>query len=224
MTQDFKTVWKTLAKNKAIKPHHVIQYCLLKALRAKSNQKIEIAITLLQRAFTPVTNVNKRTFQRRRDYDVIGWYLWKAWYKQGVLDQPWEEMLTPEEVKVFADIYNQLHPKTYKEKYEINQYSYIFVRQDMKPEYQLVQASHVACMLGVSLPVHISPKNLYFVVIGVPDLAKLEEIRLFLQRHSMDIVDFREPDIGDEVSSLATLPIPSHRRRHMSRFELLRFG
>ncbi|MGH7745461.1 MAG: hypothetical protein ACREQ5_11810, partial [Candidatus Dormibacteria bacterium] len=117
--------------------------------------------------------------------------------------------------------------------YNDRRYVYIFVRQDIKPEYQLVQAAHVALQAGYSLrrdhmygepSDNEAPNKLYFTVVGVKDKLALNGVQNHLEDlvigHSM----FIEPDINNEMTAIATLPIPVRKRGELLRYKLLTFA
>lgn len=102
-------------------------------------------------------------------------------------------------------------------KYNDRHYTYIFVRQDISPEQQLVQAAHVALVLGSKLkPEQV--QNLYFTVIGIPNLKAFSPLMKQLGRLNIDFTTFYEDDLGDEMTALATWPI-----HHKNRGELMEY-
>jgi hypothetical protein len=102
------------------------------------------------------------------------------------------------------------------DEYFNRKYVYIFVRQDISPEYQLVQASHVTLKLGYDLckidEFHKSfdPIELYFTVVGA-------------EERGIEYKIFVEPDIGNETTAIATFPIHIRERGDLTRYKLLRF-
>ena len=101
--------------------------------------------------------------------------------------------------------------------YQNRHYTYIFVRQDISPEQQLVQAAHVALVLGSKLkPDQV--KNLYFAVIGIPNLKGFCSVMKQLGKLNIDFTTFYEDDLGDEMTAIATYPI-----HHKDRGELLEY-
>ena len=57
--KDFKTAWKNLANNKNNTLASHLQYAVLKAMSAKSENKVEIIHSILINALTRVSNKNK---------------------------------------------------------------------------------------------------------------------------------------------------------------------
>ena len=109
---------------------------------------------------------------------------------------------------------------------EEKQYVYIFTRQDISPEQQLVQSAHVALKLGYGLATRgfcLNPDETYFTVVGVRNLDALFAAEDIISHTGIDFFEFREPDIGNEVTSIATFPISESKRGLLLAFSWLRF-
>ena len=118
-------------------------------------------------------------------------------------------------------------------------YAYFFTRQDIFPEYQLVQTAHAALKLGVrsqqpwdeedverlGVPQRrdIDPDETYFTVIGVRDLQALRAVEEILDKFGFLHEVFVEPDIGNEETSIAVYPVHEKDRGVLMAFDLLRF-
>lgn len=102
-------------------------------------------------------------------------------------------------------------------------YVYIFVRQDLSREQQLVQAAHVALVLGNKLN---CPKvdDIYFQVCGVPQLIDFRGVMDTLNTRSLKFETFYEPDQGNTLTAIATHPIPKDERGNLRDFPLLRLA
>jgi len=116
------------------------------------------------------------------------------------------------------------------------QYVYFFTRQDISPEYQLVQTAHVALKLGHIMGTQDTlkiqagetlqnpdPSDTYFTVVGVKDLSGLIAIKSILDMFSRQYVEFVEPDIGNEITSIAVFPTPEFERQELLAFSWLKF-
>jgi hypothetical protein len=68
--KDFKTAWKILANNKNNTLTSHLQYAVLKAMSAKSKNKVEIVHSILTSSLTRITNHNKLT-NGRVSYDCL---------------------------------------------------------------------------------------------------------------------------------------------------------
>jgi len=100
-------------------------------------------------------------------------------------------------------------------------YVYIFVRQDLSEEQQLVQAAHVTLVLGNKLKQDVS--EVYFTVIGVPQLIDFRGVMNDLNAHGTRYETFYEPDQGGTLTAIATHPIPKDERGALRDYKLLRF-
>jgi hypothetical protein len=117
-------------------------------------------------------------------------------------------------------------------------YTYVFVRQDLSPEQQIVQASHVTFQLGVHsqrewdmgadtghVPfvkfTGVVPEETYFVVIGVRNLQALEAVSDILKQFKFMHELFYENDIR-EHTAIATYPVREDLRGPLHAFNLLK--
>lgn len=116
----------------------------------------------------------------------------------------------------------------------MKKYVYIFVRQDISPEQQIVQASHVTLKLGYTqrseevekecegtLTEWLDPDNTYFTVVGVRDPEALNAVKMILCQFGVEYVDFFELDI-DSFTAVATVPIAECNRGPLLAFNLLK--
>jgi len=122
-------------------------------------------------------------------------------------------------------------------------YTYVFVRQDLSPEQQLVQAAHATFLLGVQsqrvdtdfdlfragiipclMNESINAAETYFTVVGVRDLRALQAVRDILIKFGYLFEMFFEPDIKPEgeYTAIATYPITENHRDVLMAFNLLK--
>ena len=103
-----------------------------------------------------------------------------------------------------------------------HQYIYIFVRRDLSMPQQVVQSCHAAVeaakfYLGESLD-HPS-----IIVCGVKTETALRNVQSFLHTSKIRFREFIEPDIGCQLTALATEPISDASTRKLFRkFQLLK--
>lgn len=123
---------------------------------------------------------------------------------------------------------------------EKNYYTYFFTRQDIFPEYQLVQTAHVALKMGYNaakewdsgmeetLHPHqikeFNPDNTYFTCVGVRNVDALNAVADILDKFGFKYEVFVEPDIGNEMTSIAVYPVHEDHKGVLQAFNLLRFG
>jgi len=96
-------------------------------------------------------------------------------------------------------------------------YVYVFVRQDMSKEYQIVQACH-AC-----LEVEKVPAETHLILIGVKNQLELLEVAEKLTAKAIGFEMFFEPDYETGHSALTTEPIYGARRLVFKKYKLLKF-
>lgn len=221
MNFDYKAAWKALATERKNTAIDHIDYCLLKALNSKSENKKEVAIHLLRKALPPVTKVSKLA-NGRVPFDSITYYgNTGRLHNNGLLfGQPINDVLTTEEHRAFMDLKESIVRKDL-----VRKYSYFFTRQDMFEEYQLVQTSHAALELGalIAATEPESIKGLHFTCCGVSTLYELEEVEEILKKMKVPYVVFREPDIGNEKTAIGVYPLQEHKRGLLRNYRLLKF-
>src|ERR1035437_6352178 len=107
-------------------------------------------------------------------------------------------------------------------------YVYIFVRQDISREQQLVQSSHVALLFGSRLGRKIQNKynidDLYFAIIGIPHLKDFVQVQQDLGDLPYEL--FYEPGIGNQLTAIASYPISYKdpiRKKKLAKYKLLKF-
>jgi len=106
---------------------------------------------------------------------------------------------------------------------EENEYVYIFVRQDLSREQQLVQAAHATLVLGNKLK-RTDVNELYFTVVGIPQLIDFRSVMNDLNAHGTKYETFYEPDQGNTLTAIATHPILRSERGILKDYKLLRFS
>ena len=98
----------------------------------------------------------------------------------------------------------------------------MLVRTDLTPAQQLCQAVHAAHEAGIRFG---NPRDVSAVVVcSLPDEAALRDALDRLSFHGIRAYAFREPDLGDQMTALATEPLPGNRRNFLSRYPLWRAG
>ena len=233
MLQNIKTLWKSLADSKSISAVNTIQYGILRAMATNAEDKITIAKRILRRSFSPVTRqvklANGHTAFHAMRRDINNASLTMNIYNREtrksevkfrlVLGVPADELLTEEEMIEYAEIYAAVSATDAIAR----NYSYFFTRQDFFNEYQLVQTAHVALELGNKLPPE-AIKDLHFTVCGVPDLEALQDVQKLLETWKAPHVVFREPDIGNSITSIGVYPVAEHKRGVLKSYNLLRFN
>ncbi len=253
---DIYYAWKMLAKDKKNRINEHFQYILLKSLKETDfnvNKALKLVIHYISTNFTPVKRKSKLA-NGRYPYDSVVEALGTCRFLgiKSILGQPGKFVLNETGLLVYQELLNRLYNWTWfgkgktrcdfqyssqngltKELREYNKrkYVYIFVRQDLNSEYQLVQAAHAAYVGGFNLALShqtqedfTPPSETYFTVIGVPDLESLNEARGLVERKGYNAFTFTEPDIGNQVTAFITSPIPAKDRGELLGYNLLRFN
>ena len=116
-------------------------------------------------------------------------------------------------------------------------YTYIFVRQDLSPEQIAVQSAHVTMQMGYEYArkgegtdlanIHSKgsdPRETYFILVGVRNQEALLAVESILTKFDISYERFIEPDIGDQVTAIATYPLNRENRGPLLAFNLLKIG
>ena len=106
-------------------------------------------------------------------------------------------------------------------------YVYLFTRQDISPEQQIVQTSHAAYKLGECIGSddynYASADETHFTVVGVRNKDALYAVIDILDTFGFAYEVFTEPDLnGGEKTSIATYPILENDRDVLLAFNLLK--
>jgi len=102
-------------------------------------------------------------------------------------------------------------------------YTYIFIRTDLSPAQQLVQASHAALEAGFEF--EKPSKTSSIIMLPAKDKSELYEIHDRLDRYGIKHKMFFEPDFEMGHSAIATEPIKDLKtRRIMSKYKLYKPG
>ena len=81
---------------------------------------------------------------------------------------------------------------------------YILVRKDMHPSYQAVQAGHALAQYLLEFK-NTSWNNGTLVYLSVDDEEKLYRWKYKLEKKDIEYAEFREPDIGNEITAIAAV-------------------
>jgi hypothetical protein len=226
--KNFTQIFTDLAQAKQFKRYHAVQRAILIGMKVGHDQLI-IANSILHQAFSPITRKQKLD-NGRLPFDTLIVALAEAKYDiMRFFDND-------EEVKEYLGILNELlvkHSYVKSAEFANRKYVYIFVRQDMSPEYQLVQAAHAAAKMGHRQGdlVHKGDEKLvtqrfdelYFAVIGVPDIAGLAVAMGDAKEVGATVYPFYEPDVGNLLTAFATSPIYASDRKRLLSYKKLRF-
>jgi hypothetical protein len=228
--KDFKTNWKQRANQKQTTARDHALYAIFRAIAAKSENKLEIARYFIWKSFSPNHRDGSQHPYRAVEQSLAGTNRYFKYRANNpamagalagqFLGQPIDDYFeTDEEYAMFLYILSELSVP-----YDFDRhYTYIFVRQDISPEYQLVQAAHAAMVAGRNMPKHHCPRKTYFAVCGVPDIYALNKVVKICRDNNFTVDTFYEPDIKGYTAS-ATHPIHWSQRGPLRDYPLLTFG
>jgi uncharacterized ferredoxin-like protein len=223
--KDFKAEWKRmLSVDKERSSVDMFQYQIFKALTAKTPVSYEVRVALasifLRRAFTPITNENKLG-NGNRPFSALRSAQWASRIQpeMKVYNDLRDCLETEEDKALYSKLCDEATKKLYHKLEEM--YAFFFVRRDLPIEQVIVQSSHAAFVLGSSIKID-KPAEVNFVVCGAEDEKDLEKIRQHFKDNNCETVEFKEPDIGNQMTAIASHPIPYSQKRFASKYPLLR--
>lgn len=98
-------------------------------------------------------------------------------------------------------------------------YMYLFVREDLSKQQQIVQSAHAALEAGFRFE-RPDPDTTHLVLIGAKDEEHLMNIQLHLNESGIEYELFFEPDI-DSHTAIATKPLKGEERKALRKFRLM---
>lgn len=100
---------------------------------------------------------------------------------------------------------------------------YVLVREDLTPEQICVQSIHAAISATQSL-VDKQATDIHLVLCKSKSEDDLINISEYLSKNSIKFEVFREPDIGNSITAIATEILTGDQRIPMRKFKLLKFN
>jgi len=228
--KDFKSVWKQLASKNNVSNAETFQYCILRAMAAKHPDKEMLAAYFVLRAYTPIKNNNKLDNGAQPYQGLTNARYGTTKRSESPLIACLE---TKEEEELFWKLADHKFGLVAEERLSKKLYSFVFVRSDLSPEQKLVQSNHVNGALGWALAKAASEKpdefpmaealfqELHLVV--CESKFPLEDIKQDITQHGFPVVVFREPDLGDIITAIASYPIAGNKKGFLRHHKPLRF-
>lgn len=187
--------WKQKAASKSLTARDFFFRALHKAMDSKAEDKAEVFRGLLLKYFSPVTNANKLANGATpwKTLELIATSASNKWSSASEAEKELIREVFPNNGwGAKADLRDPM-------------YIYFFTRQDISYEQQLVQTAHAAsCARQVF---DFDAFQQHFIVFGLPDEVALQAKFRALVNEGVRVIDFREPDIGNQMTSFATVPM-----------------
>ena len=98
------------------------------------------------------------------------------------------------------------------------------MRKDLEQSYQAVQACHAALEMGVIMEKQqVTPdETCFMVLLGVENEEMLKQAVMDIASQGIPMRPFFEPDIGNQMTAAASVPVYGKKRETFKRFKLLR--
>lgn len=98
-------------------------------------------------------------------------------------------------------------------------YLYVLVRTDLSLAQQAVQAAHAVIEASPSIPSELQHPHL--ILCGVKSESQLSESLQRLREAGIQCYEWREDDLDNQLTSIATEPVYGEDREHFNKFQLL---
>lgn len=99
---------------------------------------------------------------------------------------------------------------------------YVVVRRDLPLANQAVQACHAVLESTRAMPLPRDAEHPHLVLCQVPNQAHLLKCQDHLSKSGIAHTVFREPDIGNELTAIATERLTGDQRKVLRRYQLLK--
>jgi hypothetical protein len=96
----------------------------------------------------------------------------------------------------------------------------IFLRTDLTPIQQVVQASHV-CVEVARRFIEDTEERYKLVILGVRSEDKLKKVIEEIKNHKISYREYTEPDMDYQLTAVATEPLDDEKKFLFSRYRLL---
>lgn len=100
-------------------------------------------------------------------------------------------------------------------------YLYAFVRSDLSPAQQAVQAAHAVLEAGVAFYDPQTQEHPHLIILSVKNERALIKASLKLSHCGYNFKEFREPDIGNELTAIACEPVSGDKRLFFQKYPLM---
>ena len=87
---------------------------------------------------------------------------------------------------------------------------YVFTRRDLSPVHRVVQVGHA--LIEAEKNFSYNGAHPYLIVFGCKTEKSLKNVLDFLQDKGIMSVGFREPDRNNELTAIATQPLPRNEK------------
>lgn len=231
-TNKIITGYKLRAQNKLNNAVDTILYSIARAYKVAESEGEAgyLAGKYILAAFTPITCHKKLQCNVNGDaFAALNSHLRNL--AAGFIPEYWKRELDGvDDIQPIIQMAQRLTDMTSRH------YLYIFVRQDMIPEQQAVQAAHATFKAGAKIRAAelktnrrepFNPDKTHFVLLGVPNLNTLNEL---YDKYNDDRTNnfgtypFYEEDIGGEMTAFACGIVTQEHRHKFAGFNLLKFG
>ncbi len=99
---------------------------------------------------------------------------------------------------------------------------YVFVREDLSAPQQAVQSCHACIEAASTFSINKLHDHPSVIICGAKNEDRLHHIKKYLIDNGIQHVHFYEPDLDNELTSIATEPLFGDQRKLFRKFQLIR--
>ncbi len=230
--KDFRPQWKALVRERKVTVEDVLFKCILRAMLAKSQYCDFRGIALRQLKYE-VTKCFVYSHRVHNEPYIAVRHAAEHLYSRIFGTYDFQDRFTNKHIHLLDYFETQEELEDFRfcvtslmgpENFMSKKYVYFFVRQDLSKEQVVVQTAHAASVIASKFT-NLDWSKVSFVVIGVASEDELEDIVQFDFDDRISYIQFREPDIKNQVTAIATHPIcaNSPSRKWLKNYKLLTF-
>lgn len=203
--ETLRRAWKQVAASDASAGLQ-IQYCLMKALIANTNEKNKLALNMIYHSFTPITNATKLA-NGQRPYEAVKDAL--TWVSVFGSKSPLYALLDAEtETAYLHMLMNIIKSASRLEKMRRDDATclYLYVRNDLPPEQITIQVAHLTYESGYLLATMGAEQHPNIIVFGITSEEAME-VKLAALPSTRILGHVREEKLGNVMTGFVLKPM-----------------
>jgi len=213
-----RKTWKELAATEpALSADLHVQYCLMRALLANTNEKAKLAVNMIYHSFTPITNAKKLANGNQPYQAVRSAITWVAVFgSKSPLYQLLDDEAETEYLQILMHVVKagfSLENMRKKDKTLL----YLYVRNDLSPEQITIQTAHLTFEAGYVLHSlgFVGHPNL--VVFGLTSAHGMAAKYATFSRHRI-LCSFHDAHLDNAMTGFVLKPLLASVGRRMKYF------
>lgn len=112
----------------------------------------------------------------------------------------------------------KLEDATMKSQLNEHSYIYVFIREDLSPSQRIVQSCHALLEASRLFSFNEHPS---IIVLKTKNEKALLKVIEYLKLHNIEHKEFKEPDIGYELTAISTILVTEEQRHIFRKYQLI---